>query len=261
MVAFHRTYYRPNNAILAVVGDLAAPEARRALQSALGGWEKGPIPPLIVTPAPPVADKTVALIDKDLTQATIMLGHLGIARTDPDFYPVTVMNYILGGGGFASRLMATIRDDRGLVYGISSGFDAKRYPGAFSVSLQTKTASAGEAIRAVRDELARMRTEGVTEDELNAAQDYLAGSFPLRFETNARLARLLGMVEFYGLGLRYFEDYPRAIRAVTRDDVRRVAAARLDPARAVLVVVGKTREIALDPAPHPAAASPAAPSP
>lgn len=261
VVAFHRTYYRPNNAILAVVGDLAAPEARRALQSALGGWEKGPIPPLTVTPAPPVADKTVALIDKDLTQATIILGHLGIARADPDFYPITVMNYILGGGGFASRLMTTIRDNRGLVYGISSGFDAKRYPGAFAVSLQTKTASAGEAIRAVRDELARMRTEGVTEAELNAAKDYLAGSFPLRFETNARLARLLGMVEFYGLGLRYFEEYPRAIRAVTRDDVRRVAAARLDPERAVLVVVGRTRELALDPAPHPAAASPAAPSP
>ena len=244
VVAFHRTYYRPNNAILAVVGDLGAPEARRVVQTAFGRWEKAPILPVTVTPAPPVADQTVSLIDKDLTQATIILGHLGIARTDPDFYPVTVMNYILGGGGFASRLMTTIRDNRGLVYGISSGFDAKRYPGAFSVSLQTKTASAGEAIRAVRDELARMRADGVTDAELDAAKEYLAGSFPLRFETNAKLARLLGLVEFHGLGLRYFEDYPRAIRAVTRDDVRRVAAARLDPERAVLVVVGKKSDLA-----------------
>lgn len=245
VVAFHRTYYRPNNAILALVGDLGSREARRAVKAALGGWEKKPLPPLLVPPAPPVAEKTVSLIEKDLTQATIVLGHLGIARNDPDFYPVTVMNYILGGGGFASRLMTTIRDNRGLVYGISSGFDAKRFPGSFSVSLQTKTASADEAIGAALDEIRRIREEGVADAELRAAQDYLAGSFPLRLDTNAKLARLLAAVEFYGLGPGYFEDYPRAIRAVTLDDVRRVAAAHLDPERYVLVVVGKTRELAL----------------
>jgi zinc protease len=259
VVAFHRTYYRPNNAILALVGDLGSREARRAVKAALGGWEKKAIPPLLVPPAPPIAEKTVSLIEKDLTQATIVLGHLGIARNDPDFYPVTVMNYILGGGGFASRLMTTIRDNRGLVYGISSGFDAKRFPGSFSVSLQTKTASADEAIGAALDEIRRIREEGVADAELRAAQDYLAGSFPLRLDTNAKLARLLAAVEFYDLGLGYFEDYPRAIRAVTLDDVRRVAAAHLDPERYVLVVVGKTRELALAKTARPAAGSPAGP--
>jgi zinc protease len=257
VVAFHRTYYRPNNAILALVGDLGSREARRAVKAALGGWEKKTLPPLLVPPAPPIAEKTVSLIEKDLTQATIVLGHLGIARNDPDFYPVTVMNYILGGGGFASRLMTTIRDNRGLVYGISSGFDAKRFPGSFSVSLQTKTASADEAIGAALDEIRRIREEGVADAELRAAQDYLAGSFPLRLDTNAKLARLLAAVEFYGLGLGYFEDYPRAIRAVTLDDVRRVAAAHLDPERYVLVVVGKTRELALAPTAKPPVAAPA----
>ncbi len=247
VVAFHRTYYRPNNAILALVGDLGSREARRLVQGVLGAWEKAAVPPLIVPPAPPVAEKTVSLIEKDLTQATIVLGHLGIARNDPDFYPVTVMNYILGGGGFASRLMTTIRDNRGLVYGISSGFDAKRFPGSFSVNLQTKTASADEAIGAVLEEIRRIREGGGTEAELRAAQDYLAGSFPLRLDTNAKLAGLLATVEFYGLGLGYFEDYPRAIRAVTLDDVRRVAVKHLDPERYVLVVVGKTSELALTP--------------
>lgn len=257
VVAFQQTYYRPNNAILALVGDLGSREARRAVQSALGAWEKKAIPPLMVPPALPVAEKTVSLIEKDLTQATIVLGHLGIARNDPDFYPVTVMNYILGGGGFASRLMTTIRDNRGLVYGISSGFDAKRFPGSFSVNLQTKTASVDESIGAVLEEIRRIREEGVTEAELRAAQDYLAGSFPLRLDTNAKLAGLLATVEFYGLGLGYFEDYPRAIRKVTLDDVRRVAAKHLDPERYVLVVVGKTRELALAPTANPPVSAPA----
>jgi zinc protease len=248
-VAFHRTYYRPNNAVLVLVGDLTRKEARRIARTAFGAWEKKAIPPVTVPAIAPVRERRVSLIEKDLTQATVVLGHVGIARSDPDFYAVTVMNYVLGGGSFSSRLMARIRDDEGLVYGISSGYDAKQYPGAFSVGLQTKTESVPVAIREVIEEIAKIRAEGVTEAELEAAKNYLAGSFPLRYETNSRLASLLGMVEVYGLGLTYFEDYPRKIRAVALDDVRRVATARLDPERYVLVVVGRTGEIAQDLAP------------
>jgi zinc protease len=112
------------------------------------------------------------------------------------------------------------------------------------VGLQTKTESAPAAIRAALEEIAKIRSEGVTEAELEGAKSYLAGSFPMRYETNTRLAGLLGMVELYGLGLSYFDDYPKKIRAVTLEDVRRVAASRLDPDRYVLVVVGRTGEIA-----------------
>jgi zinc protease len=139
--------------------------------------------------------------------------------------------------------MTRIRDNEGLVYGISSGFDAKRYPGAFSVALQTKTESAPAAIRAVLEEIAKIRAEGVSEGELDGAKRYLAGSFPLRYETNSRLATLVGMVELYGLGPTYFEDYPNKIRAVTLEDVRRVAAARLDSEHYALVVVGRAGQI------------------
>lgn len=248
-VAFHRTYYRPNNAVLVLVGDLTLKEARRTAQTAFGAWEKKAVPPVTVPAVAPVRERRVSLIDKDLSQATVVLGHVGIARSDPDFYAVTVMNYILGGGSFSSRLMGRIRDDEGLVYGISSGYDAKQYPGAFSVSLQTKTESAAVAIREVIEEIAKIRTQGVTDAELEAAKSYLAGSFPLRYETNSRLAVLLGMVELYGLGLTYFEDYPRKIRAVTLEDVRRVASERLDPERYVLVVVGRTGKMDLGLAP------------
>jgi zinc protease len=243
-VAFHRAYYRPNNAVLVLVGDLTPRDARRAAKTAFGEWERNAIPPTSVPSIPALRERRVELIDKDLTQATVVLGHVGIARMDPDFYAATVMNYILGGGGFASRLMTRIRDNEGLVYGISSGFDAKRFPGSFSVGLQTKTESAPAAVRAVLEEIAKIRSEGVTASELEGAKSYLAGSFPLRYETNSRLAGLLGMVELYGLGLTYFEDYPKKIRAVTLEDVRRVATRRLDPARYVLVVVGRTKEIA-----------------
>jgi zinc protease len=242
-VAFHRTYYRPNNAVLVLVGDLTPREARRVARTAFGAWEKQPIPAVTVPAVQPIDDRRVSLIEKDLTQATVVLGHLGIARTDPDFYAVMVMNYILGGGSFSSRLMSRIRDNEGLVYGISSGYDAKRYPGAFSVGLQTKTESAPAAIRAVLEEITKLRAEGATAPEIEAAKNYLAGSFPLRYETNARMALLLGYVELYGLGLTYFEDYPKKIRSVTSDDVRRVASARLDPVRNVLVVVGRTGDI------------------
>ncbi len=248
-VAFHRAFYRPNNAVLVLVGDLTPREARRVTKAAFGGWEKQSPPAVTVPAVAPLRERRVAMIDKDLTQATVVLGHVGIARRDPDFYAVTVMNYILGGGGFSSRLMTRVRDNEGLVYGISSGYDAKQYPGAFSVGLQTKTESVPVAIRAVIAEIAKIRAEGATEAELEGAKNYLAGSFPLRYETNARLASLLGMVEFYGLGLTYFEDYPRNIRAVTLDDVRRVASARLDHERYALVVVGRTGAITLDPAP------------
>jgi zinc protease len=243
VVAFHRTYYRPNNAALVLVGDLTEREARRAAQSAFGRWDRAEVPAAAVPAAPALRERRVELIDKDLTQATVVLGHAGIARSDPDFYAVTVMNYILGGGGFASRLMTRIRDNEGLVYGISSGFDARRYPGAFSVALQTKTESAAAAIRAVVEEISKIRSEGVSAAELDGAKRYLAGSFPLRYETNSRLATLVGMVDLYGLGPTYFEDYPTKIRAVTLEDVRRVADARLDAERYVLVVVGRTEQI------------------
>ena len=185
----------------------------------------------------PLEKPIVKLIEKDLTQATILMGHVGISRTNPDYYAVTVMNYILGAGGFSSRLMDSIRDNQGLAYHVGSHFEANLMPGPFIVSLQTRNEAANQAITGVVTELNRIREAPVTDQELSEAKAYLIGSFPLRVDTTSKLAEVLSLVEFYGLGLDYFSRYPKLIEQVTKEDVLRVAKQYLNPARYALVVV------------------------
>jgi zinc protease len=147
------------------------------------------------------------------------------------------MNYILGGGGLSSRLADAIRNKRGLAYSVYSRFSARRYVGTFRVSMQTKNESAQEAIRIVKEEIRRIREQGVTEKELQEAKDYLTGSFPLRLDTNRRVARFLAQVEFLGLGLDYVERYPGLIRQVSREDIIRVARTHLRLEDLIVVVV------------------------
>jgi zinc protease len=163
---------------------------------------------------------------------------VGIPRTHPDFYSVTVMNYILGAGGFSSRLMDSIRDKQGLAYGIMSHFDARLMPGSFWVNLQTKTETTNQAITGVLSEIKSLRDTPVSDQELAEAKSYLIGSFPLRFDSTAKLAKVLAQVEFYGLGFEYFTEYQKWIDRVTKEDVQRVAKQYLDPKRYALVVVG-----------------------
>lgn len=246
LVAFHDAYYRPNQTIMAIVGDIREAEARALVTKHLGGWAKKavPAPP---APAPkPLTQPMLKLIDKDLTQATVVLGHVGIDRRSPDFYAVAVMNYILGGGGFSSRLVQRIREEQGLVYDVDSGFEATVMPGRFSVTLQTRNAAANQAIAAALSEIRRIRAEPVSDQELADAKAYLIGSFPLRLDSASKLAGLLTTVELHGLGLSYFDDYPKAIAAVTKDDVLRVAQTYLNPAVYALVVVAKQAEATID---------------
>ncbi len=126
LVEFHRKYYRPNNAVLALVGDLTPDEARQWVTKTFGAWAATPIPSAKLPPIPPLTQRHEVVIDKDISQANIVLGNLGIARKNPDFYAFQVMNYILGGGGFASRLMDDIRVNRGLAYSVYSSL----FPGA-----------------------------------------------------------------------------------------------------------------------------------
>lgn len=235
---FYAREYLPNRTILAIVGDITVEQAKTLVAAQFGAWKAGPQPARTAGTPQPVDKPTVQLIDKDLSQATIMLGHLGISRTNPDFYAVTVMNYILGAGGFSSRLMDSIRDNQGLAYSVGSAFDARLMPGTFFVSLQTRNETANQAISGVLKELNGMRKAPVTDEELADAKAYIMGSFPLRLETTAKLADILSQVEFYGLGFDYFTQYPRWIERVTKEDVLRVATQYLHPDRYALVVVG-----------------------
>jgi zinc protease len=246
VVNFHNTYYRPNNTILAIVGDLTQEEAEALIKQYLNRWEKKKIPAVEIPKAPYPTPRKVEIIDKGLTQANILLGQLGIARANPDFYAVVVMNYILGGGGFSSRLLTVIRENQGLAYSVDSAFDSRYYPGRFVVSLQTKNTTANVAIQEVIKQLQQIRTSPVTDQELDEAKSYLVGSFPLRMDTNSKMARLLSYTEYFGLGLDYFDHYPRYIQNVTQADVLRVAKKYLDPERLILVAVAKQQEAKIE---------------
>ncbi len=235
---FFRREYLPNQTILTIVGDIEPGQAAGLVAQRFGDW-KPRTPSARRYQKPKLMTKPVSrLIDRRLTQSTIVLGHMGISRTNPDFYAVRVMNYILGSGGFSSRLMDSIRDKQGLAYGVYSSFDANLMPGAFSVSLQTRNETTNRAIEQVVTEIKGMREKAVTIEELADAKAYLMGSFPRRLDTTGKLARVLSLVEFYGLGLNYFADYPTWIEEVTGEDVLRVAKKYLHPDRYALIVVG-----------------------
>lgn len=235
--AFHSAYYVPNNSILAVVGDLTEKELDALIEKYLASWQRRDMPPRKAYGIEEQEGVKTIRIDRDLTQANIVLGHPGIGRLDPDYYAVSVMNYILGGGGFSSRLMQKIRDEMGLTYGIFSYFDAKKYGGTFEVSVQTKNDAANTVVEEILKGMKRMRSELVSEDELKDAISYLTGSYPRRLETMSKVAGFLSAVEFLGLGLDYDKQYIELIKKITREDVLRVAKKYLHPDNYVLVVV------------------------
>ncbi|GAB4415320.1 MAG: pitrilysin family protein [Thermodesulfovibrionales bacterium] len=238
ILKFHSDYYRPNNSIISIVGDITDNEVSSLIGRFLARWEPSEIPTRSSMPEPEKERKEI-IIDRDITQSNIVIGHVGISRENPDYYAVSVMNYILGGGGFSSRLMQTIRDEMGLAYDVHSFFQAYKEGGLFEVGVQTKNESASAVISEVLRQVDRIRKETVTDQELDDAKAYLTGSFPRRLDTSRKIADFLVAVEFYGLGLDYVEKYPQYINAVTKDDVLRVAKKYLDPERLVTVLVGR----------------------
>ena len=245
IVKFFNTYYRPNNTIMAVVGDVDIKEVVTLIETYFKSWKKAEISFPTIPSAGKVEKKESVLIDRDITQANIMLGHVGISRDNPDFYAVHVMNYILGGGGFSSRLTKEIRDNKGLAYSVHSGFDINKYPGAFTVSIQTKNETTQVAVEGILVELKKIREEQVSDEELNDATSYLTGSFPLKLDTNSKISSYLVFIEFYNLGLDYFDAYKKKIEAVTKDDIIRVAKKYIDPENYVFVAVAKQKDAGL----------------
>ena len=239
---FYERYYRPNRTIIAVVGDVTAEEIDEALNQAFSSWKKGEPGGKPLVPSATGAPTSIR-VDKELTQANIIMGHEGVTRGNPDYYAIQVMNNILGGGGFSSRVVDSIRNERGLAYSVYTYFNADKSHGTFQFVMQTKNDSAREAMRIAREEIERIRREPVSDQELNDAKDYLTGSFPLRLDTNRKVANFLAQVEFFQLGLDYPDRYGDFIRKVTREDVLRVAKRYLQPEKLITVVVGNQNKI------------------
>ncbi|HYL80560.1 MAG TPA: pitrilysin family protein, partial [Candidatus Acidoferrum sp.] len=229
-----------NRTILAVVGNVGMQDLRLRLEGRLGAWQAGG--PAVQPPAPPAPPAPlprpiVRTIQREVTQANITLGHLGVQRDNPDYYAVLAMNYILGGGGFNSRLMTKIREEKGWAYDVRSSFVPDKYAGTFTVTLQTKNETAERAIEAVLAEMRRIREQPVGDTELRDAKAYLTGSYPLRLDTSGKIGRLLANIEYFGLGLDYVDRFPALVDAVTVADVQRVARRYLDPDRYALAAV------------------------
>jgi zinc protease len=242
VVAFHRREILPRRTICAIVGDVPVAEMKAVAAKLLGSWTQGG-EAKEVAPSPVPQARSV-LVDMPISQANIVLGQIGVARSNPDYFPILLMNHILGGGGFTSRLMQTIRTQGGLAYNVSSHFTSTKLPGPFQVVLQTKVESASEALRLAREEVDKLHREGATEEELAAAKDFLTGNFPLKLDSTSKLSAFLAQSQYFALGDDYAERYADRVRAVTLADVKRAAATYLKPDDLVQVVVGPQAALA-----------------
>ena len=225
------------NARIAVVGAIGAEQAGRMVDTVLAGLEQGT--PLTQEPAGEIPPPGLRVIDLDVLQSAAVFGHAGLERSDPDFIPAFVMNYILGGGGFASRLMQEVRVKRGLAYGIYSYIAVRDETALFIGAVQTANEGMAESLEIIKAEWARMAAEGITAEELDRAKRYLTGAYPLSFDSNAKIANYLVFVQEENLGIDYISRRNGLLTAVTLEDVKRVAARLLKPENLSIVVVGK----------------------
>lgn len=243
---FYREYYKIGSAAIAVAGDVSADEIKSKLEKEFASLH-GTVPPQPEPPAPVVPPGLHPdLIDRNVSQANVIIGFGGIARSNPDYYRVLVMNYMVGGGGFASRLTKVVRSEKGLAYSIGAGMSAGKFPGAYEAMLQTKNQSAQEAIGLVLQVLREMQEKPVSDAELDGAKKFLIGSFPLKIDKLSSLTSFMLQIELYGLGLDYADRYPKLIGEVTRDDVLAVAKKYLHPDGAVVVAVANQNEAKID---------------
>lgn len=239
LVSFHARHYGPNNTILVLVGDVEPKRAAEMVQAAFGKWPRlDPAPRFEVPEVPePATVLELRVPMKGKSQTDVVYAAPGIPRTAPDYDAAMLMNYVLGGGSLSSRLMTSLRDEQGLVYGVYSNLAAGIGAGPFSIRAGTNPANADRAITSIREQVRRMADEGPTEAEMEDARDYLTGVFPVRLETNAGVANQLLAAELYGLGLDYIERYSSIVRGVTREAAAAAARAYLRPKTGYALVV------------------------
>ncbi len=236
LLAFYRAHYGARRAVVSIIGDLSRGEAEALAQELTAGLPDAP--EKVSLPDTALPARGTVRIDHPATQAHILLGLPAVRRGDPDYIPLLVGNYILGGGGFVSRLMKEVREKRGYAYSVYSYFQPQRQPGPFEVGLQTKRDQAGAALKVVEEVLAGFLEGGPSGEELKAAQRNLVDGFPLRIDSNRKLLEYLSVIGFYGLPLTYLDDFPRKVQAVTAADIRAAFARHVRPAHFVTVIVG-----------------------
>ena len=235
--AFHRTRYGKDNAVVAIVGDIGRRQAEKLAESALKGL---PAKSSAAGGAPDVRPRPARRLDIPFAgeQAQVVIGMPLIKRHDPDYYALVAGNYILGGGGFDSRLMKELRDRRGYTYGVFSTLEPATQAGPFGIGFSTQKKNTRAALADTRTVVEKFIAEGPTEAELKQAKANITGSFPLRFDTNAKLLGYLSLIGVHDLPDDYLEAYPKAIEKLTVEQVRDAWRRRVKFGDLNIVVVG-----------------------
>ncbi len=238
MMEFHKTHYVANRAVISLVGDIDVERARQIAREISSG--------LIVSDRdlPTLPDVTVPagktnVIAHPATQAHILIGMPALRRGDPDFFALTVGNYILGGGGFSSRLMDEVREKRGLSYSVYSQFQPMLQPGPFIISLQTEKKQATDAISVVNATLDDFLRKGPDATELQSARDHLVNSFAMKMDNNLKVLELIAMIGYYRLPLDYLDHWTEKVAQVTAADVKDAMNRKLNEGKMVTVIVGQ----------------------
>jgi len=243
IIAFYQRYFFPSNVILAVQGDFSAPEMKARLEKLFADWtaKQAPVPPfpaVTYTPKPGIR----MAVKTDVTQTSFSVGHLAGELKDKDYPALEVMADILG-GGFQSRLFQKVRTQLGYAYEVNAYWGADYdHPGVFEISGSTKSASTTETMKAINAEVARIRTQEVTEEELKSAKDTVVNGFIFNFDTPSKTLNRLLTYRYYGYPDDFIFQYQKAVEKVTRADVLRVAKEYVDPAKFVTVAVGNPKE-------------------
>jgi len=238
MIAFHKKYFHPNNIILGISGDFNKDEIIKKLNTVFAGWKKEEIQFPEVPKVDRRFEKAVFYVYKDINQANVIMGHLGIHRKSPDYFPVMIMNFILGGGSFTARIPGRIRSDEGLAYSAYSAFQTSRDIGMFFVSCQTKLESTNRVISIALEETEKIRKSPIDKEELTQAKETFMNQFVFRFTTSASIVGQKVDIEYEELPLTYLETYLDNVQSVTHEDVQRVARKYLHPDEIKILVVG-----------------------
>jgi zinc protease len=243
VIGFHRAAFTPVGTGIVVAGNIDLAEIREIAERALGGWRGDPPPTQPIVVKPRAEEIRVVVVDRPgSVQSEIRVGHVGVPRNTPDFFPILVMNTILG-GAFSSRLNLNLRERHGFTYGAHSTFSMRRHAGPFVVSAAVATEVTGPAVREIFNELRAIREERVRPDELTDARNYAAGTFPLRLQTTDGVASRLAELFVYDLPTSYLEEFADRVLAVSEEEVLDVAQRTIQPDRATVLVVGDAAKV------------------
>ncbi|MEM7059923.1 MAG: pitrilysin family protein [Pseudomonadota bacterium] len=232
----HQRLMTSSNAFITIVGAITPEQAGTLVDKVLAGLPEGE--PVQNNPAEDQPPPGIFVVKQDVPQSVAIFGHKGMKRDDPDFFAAYVMNYVLGGGGFSSRLTEEVREKRGLAYSVYSYLSVYDEVELYMGGVQTANERIGESLDVIKAEWARMAAEGLTEEDLQKAKTYLTGSFPLRFDSNSKIANYLLFVQMEDLGIDYINTRNGRVEAVTLEDAKRAAQRLLDPEALSIVVVG-----------------------